>query len=200
MKDQTVILVRRFFPAAPQRGDWEFPNSVAGGTPQHWRALENLYRVLILAEPGAGKTFEARHQARKLAEKGKKAFFIRIEKLNNTFDTAFEIGTAEAFESWLASTEEAWFFLDSVDEAQLETPRAFEDAIRIFGSRIRMARERAHVYITSREDAWQALPDRSLIEQHLPYVDKDALEKEDVPSCDRRKAVRPALSDRKMAG
>jgi len=182
MKDQTVILVRRFFPAAPQRGDWEFLNPVAGGTPQHWRALENLNRVLILAEPGAGKTFEARHQARKLSEKGKKAFFIRIEKLNNTFDTAFEIGTAEAFESWLASTEEAWFFLDSVDEAQLETPRAFEDAIRIFGSRIRMARERAHVYITSREDAWQALPDRSLIEQHLPYVDKDALEKEDVPS------------------
>ncbi|MGV2181233.1 hypothetical protein [Rhizobium rhizogenes] len=72
MKDQTVILVRRFFPAAPQRGDWEFLSPVAGGTPQHWRALENLYRVLILAEPGAGKTFEARHQARKLDEKGKK--------------------------------------------------------------------------------------------------------------------------------
>jgi hypothetical protein len=73
MKDQTVILVRRFFPAAPQRGDWEFLSPVAGGTAQHWRALENLYRVLILAEPGAGKSFETRHQARKLAEKGKKA-------------------------------------------------------------------------------------------------------------------------------
>lgn len=66
MKDQKVILVRRFFPAAPQRGDWEFLSPVAGGIPQHWRALENLYRVLILAEPGAGKTFEARHQARRL--------------------------------------------------------------------------------------------------------------------------------------
>ncbi|MCJ9669448.1 MULTISPECIES: hypothetical protein [unclassified Neorhizobium] len=103
MKDQTVILVRRFFPAAPQRGDWEFLSPVAGGTAQHWRAFENLYRVLILAEPGAGKTFEARDQARKLAEKGKKAFFIRIEKLDSTFDTAFEIGTAEAFESWQSS-------------------------------------------------------------------------------------------------
>lgn len=58
------------FPAAPQRGDLEFLNPVAGGTAQLWRALENLYRVLILAEPGAGKTFEARLQARKLAEKG----------------------------------------------------------------------------------------------------------------------------------
>jgi hypothetical protein len=171
MKDQTVILIRRFIPASPQRGDWEFLSPLAGGAPQRWPALEALYRVLILAEPGAGKTYEVRERARKLSEKGKKAFFIRIEKLNSTFENAFEIGTAEEFEGWLTSTEEGWFFLDSVDEAQLETPRAFEDAIRIFGTRIREAGARAHVYITSREDAWQALPDRSLIEQNLPFAE-----------------------------
>lgn len=62
-----------FLSAAPQREDWVFLNPLAGGTLQHWRALENLNRVLILAEPGAGKTFEARHQSRKLSEKGGKA-------------------------------------------------------------------------------------------------------------------------------
>ena len=60
-------------------------------------------------------------------------------------------------------------FLDSVDEAQLETPRALERAIQVFGSRIHGARDRAHVFITSRDDAWQALPDRTLVEQHLPF-------------------------------
>ena len=60
------------------------------------------------------------------------------------------------------------FFLDSVDEAQLETPRTLESAIRVFGEQIHAARERAHIVITSREDAWQALPDRTLVEQYLP--------------------------------
>ena len=35
-------------------------------------------------------------------------------------------GTASEFTVWLGSDEEAWFFLDSVDEAQRETPRAFD--------------------------------------------------------------------------
>jgi hypothetical protein len=113
-------------------------------------------RVLILADPGAGKTFEALDQARKLQARGRKAFFIRIEAINAAFEHAFEVGTREEFNAWLGSSEEGWFFLDSVEEAQLETPRALEDAIRTFGARVQPARERAHVSITSREDAWQA--------------------------------------------
>lgn len=79
------------------------------------------------------------------------------------------MGTAEEFANWLHATGEAWFFLDSVDEAQLGTPRALEDAVRIFGAKIHAALERAHIFITSREDAWRALPDQTLIEQYLPY-------------------------------
>lgn len=50
------------------------------------------------------------------AESGKKAFFIRVEKIDAGFDQAFEIGTAEEFAVWIGSTEEAWLFLDSVDD------------------------------------------------------------------------------------
>lgn len=169
MKDIVVPLIRRFVPAKPLLGDWEFLHPEPSGSVQGWRELEEHYRVLVLADPGAGKTFEAKDRATKLREKGAKAFFIRIEAINAAFEDAFEVGTAAEFAEWLASDGEAFFFLDSVDEAQLGTPRALEDAIRVFGARIQIARERARIIITSREDAWQALSDRTLVEQYLPH-------------------------------
>ena len=167
MKEKVVELIRRFTPLTSRTLDWDF--LTASGPAMRWHEMEDEYRVLILADPGAGKTFEAQLRTRRFKERGKKAFFIRIEAIDANFEAGFEVGTAEEFTAWLGSTEEAWFFLDSVDEAQLETPRALETAIRIFGARVHAARERAHVFITSREDAWQALPDRTLVDQFLPF-------------------------------
>ncbi|WP_131113085.1 hypothetical protein [Lichenihabitans psoromatis] len=168
MVEETVELIRRFKPLSSRSWEWDF---LAPGTGQSqwWEEIKDEHRVLIIADPGAGKTFEAKTHAGKMRTRGKKAFFIRIEKIDIDFDRAFEIGTAEEFSTWLGSTEEGWFFLDSVDEAQLETPRALENAVRVFGARIHSALERTHIFITSREDAWRALPDQTLIEQHLPF-------------------------------
>lgn len=168
MTDLVVPLIRRFVPAKAL-GQWEFLHPEPGGTVQGWRALEEQYRVLVLADAGAGKTFEAKERAAKLRAEGANAFFIRIEAIDVAFEDGFEVGTAADFVAWLASDGEAYFFLDSVDEAQLGTPRALEDAIRLFGARIQTARERARIIITSREDAWQALTDRTLVEQYLPH-------------------------------
>jgi hypothetical protein len=169
MKDIIVPLIRRFVPAKLHFGEWEFLHPEPGGTVQGWRALEEQYRVLVLADAGAGKTFEAKDRAAKLRADGANAFFIRIEAIDAAFENGFEVGTADEFAEWLAGDGEAYFFLDSVDEAQLGTPRALEDAIRLFGARIQTARERARIIITSREDAWQALTDRTLVEQYLPH-------------------------------
>ena len=168
MKEKVVELIRRFTPLSSPTGGWD-RLTPASGRPVRWNEIEDEHRALILADPGTGKTFEALLRARRIKERGKLAFFIRIEAIGVEFAKAFEVGTADEFLSWLHSTDEAWFFLDSVDEAQLETPRAFEDAIRNFGTRIHDARERAHIFITSREDAWQALPDQTLVEQFIPY-------------------------------
>jgi hypothetical protein len=169
MREIIVPLIRRFVPAKPMLGDWEFLHPEPNGKMQGWRELEEHYRVLVLADPGAGKTFEAIDRATKLRISGAKAFFIRIEAIYASFEGGFEVGTAQEFVDWLAGDDEAFFFLDSVDEAQLGTPRALEDAIRVFGGRIQNARERARIIITSREDAWQALSDRTLVEQYLPH-------------------------------
>lgn len=170
MADRVVQLIRRFVPASSHLGEWEFMSRVPGGKPQGWHEIEGLRRVLILADPGAGKTFEALARARRIVERGDRAFFIRIEAIDADFDQAFEVGTAADFDAWLGSDEEAWFFLDSVDEAQLETPRALEAAIRLFAGRVSGALQRAHIFITSREDAWQALSDQSLVDEYLPFI------------------------------
>jgi len=67
----------------------------------------------------------------------------RTEAIDAGFAAAFEVGSAEAFEAWFASTEEATL-PQFRRRAQLETPRALEDAIRLFGFRIHLARKRAH--------------------------------------------------------
>jgi hypothetical protein len=197
MKEIIVQLVRRFRPTAARVGTLDWLAGAALGPDEIWPQLEAHHRVLILAEAGAGKTFEARAEAQRLLAKGKRAFFIRIEAIDDAFPDAFEVGTADAFDDWLDSTDEAWFFLDSVDEAQLETPAALEAALRLFGERIHGARERAHIYVTSRVDAWEALPDRTLLDRYLPYGEPAAPKAED-ETLSSTSSKEPALGDLKI--
>ncbi len=171
-----VPVIRRFLPVAAlyQKDDLpldEIWSSLGRASPVGWDVLLEAYRVVILADAGAGKTFELKAAAERQRFAGKSSFFIRIEEIDNTFDESFEIGTSGAFEEWLDGTHQAWFFLDSVDEIRLTEPRAFEQAIRSFAGRIRAARHRAHIYISSRPYAWRTAADRALIEELLPIAE-----------------------------
>lgn len=135
-----------------------------------WDDLEKEFRIVILAEAGAGKSYEMENRAKYVKNSGRIAFFIRIEDIANGFEAAFEVGSADILVRWLASQEEAWFFLDSIDEARLENPKSFEKAIRLFASRINGARQRAHIFISSRPYAWRASSDHKLLERYLPFA------------------------------
>ncbi|WMS43135.1 hypothetical protein RDV64_01650 [Acuticoccus sp. MNP-M23] len=137
-----------------------------------WNDIEQEYRAVILAPAGGGKTHEMRQRAVDMYSRGRSVFFLPIEEIEDDFDDAFEIGDRETFEAWLTSTrgQEAWFFLDSVDEARLKDPRTFQRAIRQFSKRIYGARNRAHIFISSRPYAWRARTDRMMIEDRLPFV------------------------------
>lgn len=172
--NRPVPLIRRFTSISThyQAEDVELEQiwSILGrGERTEWGQLRDEFRVVVLADAGAGKTFELQAEAGRLVASGRAAFFIRIEDIDAAFGSAFEVGTSAAFDQWLAGTEEAWFFLDSVDEVRLEAPRAFETAIRAFASRIHDARQRAHIYISSRPYAWRSTLDRALVEELLPY-------------------------------
>lgn len=134
-----------------------------------WSDLEKEFRSVILSEAGAGKTAEFIQQARKLSRSGKTSFFIRIEDIDTDFYKAFEVGDEDDFSNWLTSVDEAWFFLDSVDEAKLGSPRDFEKAIIKFAKTIKNAAHRAHIYISGRPYSYLPISDGNFLKEHLPF-------------------------------
>ncbi len=199
MSDNKVPLERKFSLVTPSQ-DSEFDEGWlnaywAQKEPKTWVDLEAEYRVIVLADAGAGKTHEALARAQTGVEEGRPSFFIRIEDIDANFDEAFEVGSSSNFDAWLSSSEEAWFFLDSIDEARLDNPRAFEKAIQRFARRIRPASHRAHIVITSRPYAWRFTSDKALVEQLLPFevLKQESKEDTDATSADTEKEDESAL-------
>jgi len=174
MTDLTPVPIDRTFSKVPRSAEasdeQEFLAFLGHNNFKTWAELDENYRTVILAEAGAGKTFEMESRARYAEQKGRIAFYIRVEDINDNFSHAFEVGDEDAFEGWLKSQSEAWFYLDSVDEARLENPRAFEKAIRIFSKRIQDAQLRARIYISSRPYSWRPQTDSALIKRLLPFL------------------------------
>ncbi len=156
-----------------------------------WDDLLKLYRVILLAEAGAGKTHEIRHTSQKLRAKGKNAFFLRLEHIVHDLETSFEEGSYREFQGWLASNEDGWILLDSVDEARLKDPKDFENAIRKLAHAISPALTRAHIIITSRVTAWRPKTDLANCNKYFPPVpeiksEDDDIEKEDEFPTDKK--------------
>jgi hypothetical protein len=150
-----------------ERTGFEF--LLRGKTRLTWSQLFEQWRVIALAEPGAGKTVEFKAAKVRLQNEGKRAFFCPIETLTTcSIIESLEYCDRETFRSWLAGDEEAWFFLDSVDEARLESPQAFSRALRRFACGIESALGRVHVVISCRVGDWLAISDKTLVAQLLP--------------------------------
>ncbi|MBZ9849665.1 hypothetical protein LB565_16900 [Mesorhizobium sp. CA14] len=176
LQDGYVDLDRHFspLPESVELGD-DYENRIAYGLspPSRWADLLKEYRVIILAEAGAGKTEEIRHTAIKLRDEGKDAFFIRLEYLPDGIEDAFEggqTGNFDEFQQWKSSQGEGWIFLDSVDEARLVSPQRFELAIRVLSKALGDAVFRARFYITSRVSEWRPKADLTLVNAKLPFV------------------------------
>jgi len=96
MKEKIVELIRRFSPMSSRSKEWDVLMPGPGRS-QLWHEIEDEFRALIIADPGAGKTFETQTRARRIKERGRHVFFIRIEKIDASFDQSFEVGTAIEF-------------------------------------------------------------------------------------------------------
>jgi len=136
-----------------------------------WDELIKKDRVVILAEPGTGKTTELMEAAKKLRKDNKLAFFYRIEAINDFgLHGAIEIGSSQELDSWRAGNEIAYFFLDSVDEARLTRRNAYELALNHFSSAIVNNLDRAKIYISCRVSNWRATADLNLFLRYFPQI------------------------------
>jgi len=132
-----------------------------------WNDLLAMHRVVILSEAGSGKTEEIRHAAQRLRNEGKAAFFLRLENVCTGIEEAFDVGSHDDYQDWLRTGDEAWLFLDSVDEARLQSPKDFEKAIRAIRRLLGDALSRARIVITSRASEWRPVSDLRLCETHI---------------------------------
>jgi len=149
--------------------DTDFSNIYSEGfsKDENWDSLLAKYRVIILAEAGSGKTVEIKNKSEELSELGNNSFFIRLEDIKDNFESAFDHGDIGLFNKWLNSLEEAYFFLDSVDEAKLSSEKDFKKAVRVFSSKLKGGISRAKIYITSRGSVWKPKTDLEMVNDYL---------------------------------
>jgi hypothetical protein len=134
-----------------------------------WDELLTHQRVVVLGEAGMGKTREFEHQAERLGAAGHAAFFLRIENLlEPSFMDAFEAPEDfERFETWRARGAEAFFFLDSVDEARLNQPDALRKALQRFRREIGSHLEQVRLFLSCRASDWRYFKDPEELERLL---------------------------------
>jgi hypothetical protein len=101
-----------------------------GSSYDDWRALLRKRRVVILAEAGSGKTAELSERARLQADDDKFSFYATVHDVaREGLSSALGANQQAYLAAWKASTQPAWFFVDSVDEAKLANVR-LEVALR----------------------------------------------------------------------
>jgi hypothetical protein len=133
-----------------------------------WEEVLKTPCVVVLGEAGSGKTTELRAQAERLHHLKRAAFFAPIELLaKDGLDTAVE-GDPAAFEAWKDSSEPAWFFLDSVDEAKLHG-ESLERAIAKFDKALRNQLGRCHLVVSSRHSDWR-IQDKDCLRRLVPRL------------------------------
>lgn len=145
------------------------------GSKVGWPELLKHPRVLLLAEAGAGKTFEMREQVRELVEQDRFAFFVAIEQLDREPLTQILSPADERrFEAWKGDTRApAWFFLDAVDELKL-TEGKLERALSRIARDLDGHVDRARLVFSSRPNDWRPARDLAILKSTLPVPERRA--------------------------
>ena len=142
-----------------------------------WKELLEHRVVVVLGEPGSGKSRELRNQAETQRAGGKFSFFLRLDQLHTQpIKELLPPEEYRSFTTWKLNTGEAFFFLDSVDEAKLVKASDFHVALRRIHNEIETSRtNRSRFIISSRISEWQPETDLHEIRQFLPRPQKGIL-------------------------
>ncbi|MCU6421259.1 NACHT domain-containing protein [Klebsiella aerogenes] len=139
-----------------------------------WNELLKYSRAVILADAGAGKTREMQEQVKRLKQDGHFAFFIPLEALTDESITELLIpADLTQFEQWQNGSDNAYFFLDAVDELKLKGDK-FEKALRKIQQQLKDNASRCKLFISCRPKDWSNF-DLSAIEQWFPACVQESI-------------------------
>ena len=140
-----------------------------------WADLFESRIAVILGEPGSGKTWELRNQAKLLKNRGF-SFFIPLDRLvEGPLERALYPTDERLFLEWVKKGGQVTFFLDSVDEGKFRKQQDFARALDSFVRGVGLTKIRiVRVVISSRVSEWRIHADREEIFQRfdLTWSDK----------------------------
>jgi hypothetical protein len=99
--------------------------SLSHTAPCDWKAWDEVSCVVVLGEPGSGKSSEFMYRCRTLQEKGEATFFSRWQDWYDGSDLFSTLEDKDAFFTAFQQHHTVWWFLDALDEGRLKTERAF---------------------------------------------------------------------------
>ncbi len=133
-----------------------------------WLELIKKRRVVILAEAGSGKSTEFRERARLTALSSPYVFHASVEDVGNEgLDGALSPEARNRLAAWRKGADEAWLFIDSVDEAKTAGVK-FQSVVRKIADGIHGAEERCHIFLSGRFTDWEPQRDFETLKQWLP--------------------------------
>ncbi len=132
----------------------ELYGHVWGG--RSWPEILKSRLVVVLGEPGSGKTAELRQQAARLRATGETACFLRLDEIANLgWDAALSPDDRTALARWQTGQGSATLFLDSVDESKMRQAEDFYRALRRTVAALGSASlRRARFVLSSRISEW----------------------------------------------
>lgn len=133
-----------------------------------WDDLLRKRRVVILAEAGSGKSTEMKERVRIICASSRRAFYATAEDVaDEGLDGALSTVDAQHLAAWRISADEAWFLIDSIDEAK-SRPIKLDKVLRKLAGGLRGSEERAHVVLSGRISDWEFRKDLSSLKHRLP--------------------------------
>jgi len=121
-----------------------------------WEDLHQKRVSVILGEAGIGKTAELQLEAQRLNASGRFAFFVPLNALKAKDQWQMALGSAwSAFRAWQQSGEDAYFFLDAVDEARLHSHVDFAQALWVVREALLSNMSTVRIVLSSRMTDWK---------------------------------------------
>lgn len=170
-----VRLNRRFIPWADEKATIEMASVWERSVRGHleWTHLLEHQRIIVLAEAGSGKSEELEDQARSLSSEGKPVFHLTVQELaKDGLAGALTNAKRTELENWKSANGRGYFFIDSIDEAKLDSIR-IESAFKKLADGIDGALGRATIIFSGRYTDWEFQSDLHRFESMLPAVPTD---------------------------
>lgn len=141
----------------------DFPSDLHVVTPQDfWEKWQAEQCIVLLGEPGIGKSTEFEFQYVGLKNSGQYCFLVRLKylSLGCTLDDLIDSDDNEGWKNWKTDpTAKGFLFLDSLDEARLD----YESALKQIMTQIRVGLPygRLQIRLSCRVRDWRSLSDKN---------------------------------------